>query len=95
MEPAGSLGSPMNTTTTAITTRYLGPTNSRGSRIKVTAGDKSMTVPYDYALDAVPNHEAAACALAKSIHATAAIESSIELSRLHGYTFLFRVPNFR
>ena len=33
----------------AIETKYLGPTNHRGARIKVSAQCGSMTVPYDYA----------------------------------------------
>ena len=32
----------------AIRTVYLGPTNSRGSRIKATAAAGSITVPYHY-----------------------------------------------
>ncbi len=32
----------------AIRTVYLGPTNSRGSRIKATAAAGSVTVEYDY-----------------------------------------------
>ena len=35
----------------AITTKYLGPTNSRGSRIKASDGDgHSVTISYDYSL---------------------------------------------
>lgn len=48
----------------AIITKYLGPTNSRGSRIKATAWVGSVTVSYDHALDSVDNHRAAAMALA-------------------------------
>ena len=32
-----------------VTTRYYGPTNYRGSRIRVTWGNDRVTVPYDYA----------------------------------------------
>jgi hypothetical protein len=48
----------------AIETRYLGPTNSRGSRIKATADAGSVTVPYDHALSSTQNHAKAAQALA-------------------------------
>ena len=34
----------------AIETRYLGPTNTRGSRIKATAAAGSITIHYDDAL---------------------------------------------
>ena len=33
----------------AIITRYLGPTNYRGSRIKARCDAGTITVPYDYA----------------------------------------------
>lgn len=33
----------------AITARYIGPTNHRGSRYAVRWGDRRVTVPYDYA----------------------------------------------
>jgi hypothetical protein len=50
----------MTITTQAIATKYLGPTNTRGGRIKATAWAGSITVPYDYALDVKDNHKAAA-----------------------------------
>lgn len=34
--------------TVGVTTRYLGPTNARGSRIKVTAAGRSKVVAYDH-----------------------------------------------
>jgi len=48
----------------AIMTKYFGPTNTKGSRIKaISEGGESITVPYDYALDAKGNHKEAARAL--------------------------------
>jgi hypothetical protein len=47
-----------------ITTKYLGPTNSRGARVKAKAQAGSVTVSWDDALDANENHDAAALALA-------------------------------
>lgn len=44
----------------AVETKYLGPTNTRGSRIKATAlsgRGKSVIVPYDHALSTTENHE--------------------------------------
>jgi hypothetical protein len=32
----------------AIVTKYIGPTNTKGSRIKATASSGSVTVPFDY-----------------------------------------------
>lgn len=48
----------------AIQTRYLGPTNSRGSRIKATAAAGSVTIPFPYELSGQAVHRAAAQALA-------------------------------
>jgi hypothetical protein len=48
----------------AIITKYLGPTNSRGARVKATAQVGSVTVGWDYALNAEQNHERAMEALA-------------------------------
>ena len=48
----------------AITTKYLGPTNYRGSRIKARAQVGAITIPWDYALSVDDNHKAAAEALA-------------------------------
>jgi hypothetical protein len=50
----------------AITTRYIGPTDKRGSRVKATSsGGLSFTLEWDDALDTDANHQAAAMALAK------------------------------
>ena len=54
----------------AIRTKFLGPTNSRGARIKATAMDTlsderpiSITVPYDYGASTEARHREAAEAL--------------------------------
>jgi hypothetical protein len=49
----------------AIETKYLGPTNCRGARVKARAQAGSVTVCWDNALDPFENHRAAAMALAK------------------------------
>lgn len=51
----------------AIITKYLGPTNRRGSRIKATCNTKTITVEYDDALSLDGNHEAAFRALARHL----------------------------
>lgn len=48
----------------AITTKYLGPTNHRGSRIRATAQAGSVVVSWDDELDVNDNHLAAARTLA-------------------------------
>ena len=48
----------------AIKTIYLGPTNTKGSRVKATDCDRnSITLSWDCALDSDDNHRAAAKAL--------------------------------
>lgn len=53
----------MTITTQAIETRYLGPTNTKGGRIKASAWGGSVTIGYPYSLDAQDAHKAAADAL--------------------------------
>ena len=47
----------------AITTKYIGPTNHRGSRVKATAEAGSVSLSWDSALNSDKNHIAAALAL--------------------------------
>jgi hypothetical protein len=51
----------------AIETRYLGPTDFRGSRVKATCEAASVTLSWDDALDSVGNHDAAARALIRKM----------------------------
>lgn len=44
----------------AIETKYLGPTNHRGARVKASCQAHSITLPWDHALGAEDNHKAAA-----------------------------------
>lgn len=55
----------------SIATKYLGPTNCRGSRIKATSsGGNSRTVPYDHSANNSDNHKIAAMALAAKMEWT-------------------------
>ena len=47
----------------AIITKFLGPTNRHGARIKATCQAGSITIPWDYGLGGDSNHDAAAKAL--------------------------------
>lgn len=50
----------------AIETKYIGPSNVRGSRIKASAeGVKSVTLSYSHGLNSEGNHDRAALALAE------------------------------
>jgi hypothetical protein len=59
----------------AIETKYLGPTNTRGSRIKASCQAGSITLDYDDALDSDDNHDFAAIALLKKLGWTGHLES--------------------
>lgn len=51
----------------AIVTKYYGPTNTRGARIRATCEAGSLTVSWDYALGVAENYEAACNALLKKL----------------------------
>ena len=51
----------------AIITKYFGPTNSRGSRIKATCAAGSVTISYPYELSGQACHRAAAEALVQKM----------------------------
>jgi hypothetical protein len=54
----------------AITTKYAGPTNSRGSRIIAKAAAGRVTMHYDHALNIEGNHAKAAEMLARKFNWT-------------------------
>jgi hypothetical protein len=47
----------------AIQTKFLGPTNTRGDRIKAVCAAGSITLSWDFGLNTEANHVAAARAL--------------------------------
>lgn len=51
----------------AIETKYLGPTNFKGARIKAQCAAKALTIGYNHALNLEDNHINAAYALIKSL----------------------------
>ena len=53
----------------AIETKYLGPTNARGSRVKASCERGSLTVSYDDGLNSEQAHAAACVALCKQFAA--------------------------
>ena len=50
-----------------ITTKFLGPTNSRGARIKASCQAGSITVPWDHSLDSSLCHAKAVKALIEKL----------------------------
>ena len=80
----------MTAITQAIHTRYMGPTNTKGGRIKATAWAGSVTVPYDHALNVEDNHRAAAGALLaepQALTTTQAIGANDMSSNVHQYKY--------
>lgn len=71
----------------AIITKFLGPTNTKGSRIKATSWDGSVTVTYNYALDSLNNHRAAADAVCYSLGGDWRIVASASMPDGRGYAF--------
>ena len=51
----------------AIQTKYLGPTNFKGSRVKASAQSGSIILSWDDALNADENHHVAALALMRKL----------------------------
>lgn len=51
----------------AITTRYFGPGNVKGARVKAACQAKSITLPWDHSLNFAANHLVAAKALATDL----------------------------
>ena len=51
----------------AITTKYIGPTNARGSRVKAKAQAGNVTIGWDSGLGVMDNHKAAAEALIRKL----------------------------
>lgn len=47
----------------AIKTKYLGATNTRGSRVKAICEADEITIPWDYELSTEANHDSARKAL--------------------------------
>jgi len=51
----------------AILTKYLGPTDHHGARVKAVCDAGALTLSWDDALDTTANHDAAAAALARKL----------------------------
>lgn len=76
----------------AVTTRYAGPTNTRGARIFARSVAGTKTVPWNRELDTFANHEAAAVAVARAQHVqicSCCERLSADLPGGRGYVFLF------
>lgn len=72
----------------AIVTKYVGPTNSRGSRIIAKAFSGSLTVSYDDGLNPDENHARAAEAFAKKMNWAGTLAGG-GMPSGDGYCFVF------
>jgi hypothetical protein len=73
-----------------IKTKYLGPTNSRGSRIKAEAGKFNVVIPYDYQFNNESLHYKAVQALVAKHNLDWDITNMGYGSDNTGYYFTFR-----
>lgn len=75
----------------AIQTRYYGPTNTRGSRIKAWAAAGSITIDYPYELSGQACHRKAAEALAAKFGWTGDFYGKLVGGQLESgdYAFIF------
>ena len=73
----------------AITTKYHGPTETRGSRISASDGDGNRVyIPYDYKLTDEEVHRKAAVALCSKMNWSGA-DTMVGGSNRDGYAFVF------
>lgn len=74
----------------AIHTKFLGPTNNRGSRIAAKCDAKRIVVSWDYALGVAENHAAAAKLLAHTLEWNGAwVGGSLPKPLDNGYAFVW------
>lgn len=76
----------------AIQTKYFGPSNVRGSRIKAQCEAGQLTVPYDHGLDVECNHMAAAAQLRDKLGWNTPFHGQLVggcLPKDQGYAFVF------
>jgi hypothetical protein len=73
----------------AIETKYLSATNTRGSRIKATAGGMTASVSYDHSLSDVAVHFEAVKELVKKHKLDWDISEMVYGGTGKGYTFCF------
>ena len=73
----------------AITTKYHGPTDTRGSRISASDSDGNrVSIPYDYELDSEEAHRRAAIAFCSKMKWSGA-DTMVGGSIKDGYVFVF------
>jgi hypothetical protein len=74
----------------AIVTKYLNPTDTKGSRIKATCDAGSVTIPYPHELSGIAVHEAAVAALLAKLEWETGEWVGGSLPNQAGYVFVYR-----
>lgn len=78
----------------AITTRYLGPTDHRGARIKAQAAAGQVVHNWDYALNSSENHRAAALLLCRQLGWEGEIAGGVVHDGSYAFVFVGPVTRF-
>jgi hypothetical protein len=78
----------MRNSNQAIETKYLGPTNTKGSRVKAKSPAGSVTISWDYGLNTRDNHRAAAEALAAKFELSYEQLATKELDKSYAHTLV-------
>ncbi len=79
----------------AITTKYLGPTNIRGARVKATASAGSVTLSWDHARNSEANHTIAAHTLASKLDWHGTWHGGAPAENIGGYVFVLETTDTR
>ena len=79
----------------SIVTKFIGPTNTRGSRVKALADAGSLTTSWDYSLNTDENHRAAAMALVDKLdwHYADYIEGSLPQNNPYHMVYVCQVDH--
>lgn len=76
----------------AIHTKYLGPSNVRGARIKAYNGDRSITISYPYELNGEHAHFAAAQEFARKFELSPSTDRMVYGDSADGRGYVFCFP---
>jgi hypothetical protein len=79
----------------AIVTKFLGPTDTRGSRVKATCEAGSLTLGWDHSLNSEANHRRAAEALCAKLGWTGEFYGKLHQGGLPGSGYAFVFPDER
>lgn len=74
----------------AISTKFYGPTNTRGGRVKASCDAGSLTIPYDHGNTEAANHANAAKALAAKLQWDGQYFGGSLNAKAGGYVFVCR-----